>query len=80
MYVDIPKTELSENKVLVEFVCSNEDLDILEIRVNEGLYRLKKFLDSTNLEVAVEKTIAVMVTQSWSFTVPNIYVGVDEVK
>lgn len=55
-------------------VCGSEYLGLLELYVYEALYRSKKGLDSRNLEVAVDKTIAILVTQLRGFKLTNIHI------
>ena len=43
-------------------VCAADDVGILELRINASLWRAKRWLDSRDLEMAPEKTEALLVT------------------
>ena len=60
-------------------MCSAEDVGILELRINESLWRAKRWLDSRGLKIAPEKTEALLVTDRRSFQYPRIVLGEHEV-
>ena len=53
-------------------VCAAEDIRILELRINESLWRAKHWLDSRDLKMDSEKTEALLVTERRSFQYPRI--------
>ena len=55
---------------LVVFAADN--VGILELRINDTLWRAKRWLDSRGLKLAPEKTKALLVTDRRSFQYPNI--------
>ena len=48
---------------------------ILELRINESLWRAKRWLDSRCLKMTPEKTEALLVTDRRSFKYPKIVLG-----
>ena len=52
---------------------------ILELRINESLWRAKRWLESRGLKIAPEKTEALLVTDRRSFQYPRIVLGEHEV-
>ena len=48
-------------------VCATDDVRILELRINESLWRAKRWLDSRCLKMTPEKTEALLVTDRRSF-------------
>ena len=56
-------------------VCDADDVRILELRINESLWRAKRWLDSRCLKMAPEKTEALLVTDRRSFQYPKIVLG-----
>ena len=61
-------------------VCAADDLEILELRINDSLWRAKRWLDSRCLKMALEKTEALLVTDSRSFKYPRIVLGEHEIE
>ena len=55
-----------------------EDVRILELRINESLWRTKLWLDSSGLKMATEKTEALLLTDRISFQYPRIVLGEHE--
>ena len=53
-------------------VCAADDVKILELRINDSLWRAKRWLDSRCLKMAPEKTEALLVTDRRSFKYPRI--------
>ena len=53
-------------------VCAADNVGILEVRINDSLWRAKRWLDSRDLGMAPEKTEALLVTDRRSFTYPKI--------
>ena len=45
-------------------VCAADDVRILELRINESLWRAKRWLDGRGLKIAPEKTEALLVMDS----------------
>ena len=56
-------------------VCATDDVRILELSINESLWRAKCWLDSRCLKMAPEKTEALLVTDRRSFRYPKIVLG-----
>ena len=56
-------------------VSANEDVGILKLRINENLWRAKRWLDSRGLKMAPEKTKALLVKDRRSFQYLNIVFG-----
>ena len=56
-------------------VCAVDDVKILELRINDSLWRTKRWLDSRCLKMASEKTEALLVTDRRSFIYPRIVLG-----
>ena len=83
---DLLEMELPESIELVGFaddtlvVCQAHNVDILELRVNESLRRVKRWLDGRGLQMALHKTEAVLVTDRRSFSTPKIILEGTEVK
>ena len=44
-----------------------EDVGILELRIHESLWRAKRWLDNRGLEMAMEKTETLLLTERRSF-------------
>ena len=61
-------------------VCAADDFRILELRINENLWRAKRWLDSRGLKMAPEKTEALLVTDRRSIQYPRIVLGEHEVE
>ena len=62
------------------FVCATEDVIILELRINESLRRAKRWLDSTCLKMAPEKTEVLLARDRRSFQHPKIVLGEHEIE
>ena len=56
------------------------DIRILELRINESLWRTKRWLDSRCLKMAPEKTETLLITDSRSFQYPKIALGEHEIE
>ena len=56
-------------------ICHSDNVDILEMKVNETLFRVNRWLEKRLLHMAVEKTEAVLITDRRAFRFPNIRVG-----
>ena len=73
MYDDFLRMDLSAGTSIIGFadnalvVCAADDVRILELRINESLWRAKRWLDSRCLTIAPEKTEALLVTDKRSF-------------
>ena len=61
-------------------VCSADDVGILELRINESLWRAKRWLDSRGLKMAPEKIEALLVTDRRFFQYPRIVLREHEVE
>ena len=61
-------------------VCAAEDVNILELRINDSLWRAKRWLDSRCLQEASEKTEALLFTDRRSFKYPRIVLGEHEIE
>lgn len=78
MYDDFLRMVLPEDTSIFCFaddaiiVCSAEDPEILGIRVNESLRRAKQWLDSRCLQMALDKTEALLVTDKRLYESPKI--------
>ena len=68
-------TQLSCALLTTEFA-----VGILELRINDSLWRAKRWLDSRCLKMASEKTEALLVTDRRSFKSPRIVLGEHEIK
>ena len=55
--------------------CAADGVRILELRMNESLWRAKRWLDSRRLKMAPEKTEALLATDRRSFRYPKIAFG-----
>lgn len=81
VYDDLLNMLLPDDTWLVGFaddvivVTSAIDLDIVEIRANDCLRRVKRWLDKKGLEMAIHKTEAVLVTDRRNFSYPHIEIG-----
>ena len=73
MYDDFLRMDLPAGTSIVVFaddalvVCAADDVRILELRINESLWRAKRWLGGRGLEMAPEKTEALLVTDRRSF-------------
>ena len=56
-------------------VCAVDNVGILELRINDTLWREKRWLDSRGLKMAPEKTEALLITDRRSFQYPKIVLG-----
>ena len=86
MYNDFLHLDLPAGTSIIGFaddalvVCATEDVIILELRINESLWRAKRWMDSRGLKIAPEKTEPLLVTDRRSFQYPRIILGEHEVK
>ena len=86
MYDDFLSLDLLAGTRIIGFahdalvVCAAEDVRILELRINESLWRAKRWLDSRGLKMAPEKTEDLLVKDRRSFQYPRIVLGEHEVK
>ena len=85
MYDDFLHVDLPAGTSIVGFtddalvVCAADDVRILEFRINQSLWRAKRWLDSRGLKMAPEKTESLLVTDR-SSQYPRINLGEHEVK
>ena len=81
MYDDFLRMDLPAGTTIVGFaddslvVCAFENAGILELRINESLWRVKRWLDTRGLEMALEKTEALLVTDKRSYNLPQNVLG-----
>ena len=90
MYDDFLRMDLPAGTTIIGFAddavvaCAAagaaDDIRILELRINESLWRLKRWLDARGLEMALEKTEALLATNRRSFSPPQILLGGLEVQ
>ena len=57
-----------------------DDVKILELRINDSLWRAKRWLDSRCLKMTPEKTETLLVTDRRSFKYPRIVLEEHEIK
>ena len=86
MYDDFLRLERPAGTIIIGFtddtlvMCAAEDVRILELRINESLWRAKRWLDSRGRKMAPEKIEALLVTDRRYFQYPRIVLGEHEVK
>ena len=86
MYDDFLRMDLSAGTSIVGFAddtllaCAADDVRILELSINESLWRAKRCLDSRGLKMAPEITEALLVTDRRSFQYPRIVLGEHKVE
>ena len=79
MYDDLLCLDLPAGASIIDFVddalvvYAEEDVGILELRINESLWRAKRWLDSRGLKMISEKTQGLLVTERRSFQCPRIF-------
>ena len=61
-------------------MCAADDVRILELRMNESLWRAKRWLDNKCLKMATEKTEALLVTHRRFFQYPKIVLVEHEIE
>ena len=72
MYDDFLRMDLPAGTSVISFaddalVCAADDIRILELRINKSLWRAKRWLASSGLKMAPEKTEASLITDRRSF-------------
>ena len=86
MYDDFLRMDLPAGTSIIGFaddalvVCAADNVGILELRINDSLWRTKRWLDSRGLKMAPEKTEALLVTDRRSFQYPKIALGEHEIE
>ena len=60
-------------------VCAAEDVGNQGLRINQSLWRVNRWLDSRSLEMSLEKTEALLLTDQRSFKYLNIILGEHEI-
>ena len=81
MYDDFLRMDLPAGTSIIDFaddalvVCASDNVGILELRINDSLWRAKRWLDSRGLKLAPENTEALLVTDRRSFQYPKIVLG-----
>ena len=61
-------------------VCAADNVGILELRINDSLWRAKRWLDSRGPKMTPEKTEDLLVTDRRSFQYPKIVLGEHEIE
>ena len=82
MYDDFLRMDLPAETSVIGFVedalaCAVENVGILELRINESLWRAKFWLDSRGLKMAPGKTEASLVADRRSFQ-RSVKIGIEE--
>ena len=86
MYDDFLRMDLLASMKIVGFaddaliVCAADDIRILELRINKSLWRVNGWLDARGLEMALEKSEALLVTDRRSLYPWRIMLGELEVQ
>ena len=86
MYDDFLRLDLPAGTSLIAFadnalvVCDAEDVRIQELRINESLWRAKRWLDSRDPKMAPEETKALLVTDRRYFQYARIVLEEHEVE
>ena len=86
MYDDFLRMDLPAVTSIIGFaddaltMCTAHDVVILELRINESLWRAKRWLDSRCLKMAPEKTQALLFRDRRSFKYPKIVLGEHEIE
>ena len=81
MYDDFLHMDLPVGTSIIGFandalvVCAADDVKIQELRINDSLWRAKRWLNSRCLKMALEKTEALQVTDRRSFKYSRIVLG-----
>ena len=78
--MDLPAGTSSIGSADDALVCAAGDVRILELRINESLWRAKRWLDSRCLKMAPEKTEALLVTDRRSLQYPKIVLVEHEIE
>ena len=86
MYNDFLRMDLPAGTSIIGFaddalvVCAADNVGILELRINDSLWRAKRWLDSRGLKMAPEKTEALLVSDRRSFQYLRIVLGEHEIE
>ena len=86
MYDDFLRIDLPAGTSITGFaddalvVCAADDVKIVELRINDSLWRAKRWLDSRFLKMAPEKIEALLVTDRRSFKYPRIILEEHEIE
>ena len=81
MYDDFLRLDLpAGTSIIALVVCDADDVRILELRINESLWRAKLWLDSRCLKMASKNTEALLVTDRRSFQYRKIVLGEYEIE
>ena len=86
MYDDFLRMDLPAGTSIIGFtddalvVCAADNVGFLELRINDSLWRAKRWLDSRGLKMVPEKTEALLVTGRRSFQYPGIVLGEYEIE
>ena len=85
-YDEFLEMPLPENSVIFGFaddsllLCWSDDERILEMNVNTSLFLMKRWMDSKGLQLAIQKTEAILVTDRRVFRVPEIVLGTERIE
>ena len=85
-YDDFLEQKLPEDSTVLGFADDSlllaweDDEDLLEMKVNESLFLLERWLKKKKLQLAVHKTEAVLITDRRKFKYPNIYIGKEKIE
>ena len=86
MYDDFLRMDLAAGTSIIGIaddalvVCAADNVRILELWINDSLWRAKRWLDSRCLKMALEKIEALLVTDRRSFKYPKIVLGEHEIE
>ena len=85
-YDEFLELPLPENAVIFGFaddsllLCWSHDEHILEMNVNTSLFLMKRWMDSKGLQLAIQKTEAILVTDRRVFRMPEIILGTEKIQ
>ena len=86
MYDDFLRMDLPAGTSIIGFaddalvMCAGDDVRILELRINESLWRARRWFDRRCLKMAPENTEALLFRDRRSFQYPKIILGEHEIE
>ena len=86
MYGDFLRMDLPDRTSIIGFaddelvVCAADIVGILQLGINDSMWRAKRWLDSRCLKMASEKTEALLITDRRCFQYPKIALGEHEIE
>ena len=86
IYGDFLRMDLPAGTSIIGFaddalvVCAADDVKILELRINDSLWRAKRWLDGRCLKMTPKETEALLVTDRRSFQCRMIVLGEHEIE